>query len=51
MLPREELVGGYPRIERTIIYCGKGDPRVRALVKVLVQIVIPDREISIKGYS
>ena len=46
----DSSLGGYPSIERTMIYCGKDDPRVSALVKVLLPIVIPGGEISIKGH-
>ncbi|KAM3336555.1 hypothetical protein ACQJBY_030518 [Aegilops geniculata] len=47
---KESSSGGYPSIERTVIYCGRDDPGVSALVKVLLPIVIPRGEISIKGH-
>ena len=51
LAPRKESSsGGCPRIERSVIYCGKDDLRVSALVQVLLPIVIPGGEISIKGY-
>ncbi|XBI69216.1 hypothetical protein VPH35_048318 [Triticum aestivum] len=47
---KESSPENYPSIERTVIYCGKDDPRVSALVQVLLPIVIPCGEISIKGH-
>ncbi|CAM0948564.1 unnamed protein product [Alopecurus aequalis] len=40
--------GSYPCLERIKICCRKDDPRIGALVQVLLLIINPDRKISIK---